>query len=426
MARFGNLLHRIPAKRLLGQSFYYLVINVLVAFGPLMLIPFLTRVLNPESYGIYGNFLGTMSVVCVLLSLNTDITVRRHGHASNERLKEWVGASLIVLGSMTLLGILAVLVSGYFWPNLTEAMGIPNHYMVILVCCSALLVLQNISGFVATMREKLLIYGILRIGGVALFVMMVFGFFLGLRGVVGDVLLARALSFVCAGGFGMWWLWRMGVVIGLKDFPAACKRIPSSLAYGLPLLPSIFYDPLMTLINRLALTHHQSLAEAGKYTVAYQLAQPLQLLAGSVGLALFPHMVRWFDENTPDTRKRFIVTGLAMLFCMLAAWFCYAVIALPWILPWIGGHAYLSAAPLVAPLALGFVAGGLSAVLANRYFHNGETWWISFCCLVGLGVNLMACLYQPTLYNVAWGLAAGYMTSCLWLFLGLVLEKKKP
>jgi len=115
-----------------------------------------------------------------------------------------------------------------------------------------------------------------------------------------------------------------------------------------------------------------------------------------------------------------MLTAVATLMLMLAVWTVYALAALPLLLPFLGGEAYTRAAPLVAPLAMSFVIGGLATVLASRYFHNGQTWWISVCCLLGLGLNLLLCLLNPTLQGTTTGLLAGSMMTCMWLGLGLL------
>ena len=419
MRQLHALMLRVPGRRLVGQSAAYMMINVLAAFGPLALIPFLTHVLTPESYGVYGNFLAGMGVATVLLGLNMDLVVRRHGREAGPKLRPWVNAALAVTAAMLVLVVVLALLFGANMPGVVGALGVPMTYIPLMLLCGALMVVHNVASLVATMRQSVKVYGLIRLGSVALFVLLAFGLFLGWRQVVGDVLLARVLSLGAAALVGLWWLRRFGAfgVRTLRDTTVA--KVKTGLMYGVPLVPAVFFDPMMSFVNRVVLTHHETLNAAGQYAVAYQLAQPLQLVAGSVAIALFPYMMAWHDAKTGEARRKLWLASAGALAAMLGLWALYALGVLPLLLPWLSGAEYHLAVPIVAPLAMCFVIGGFFAVLANRYMHNGQTWWVSVCAVFGLCLNLSLCLLNPTLEGVAWAMLAGYGMTCLWMLAGL-------
>lgn len=416
---------KVPGKRLLQQSFFYTFINFMAAFGPLALIPFLTRVLSTESYGVFGNFMAAVSVAGVLVSLNMDLVVRRNGADTPAILKKWIAAALMITLLLSVLGIAVAVLAAWQWPILLEMVGIPFTYLPLVVLGGSLGVLHNLGLYTATMRHNIKMYALIRLGSTFLFVALSFALFLGWRQVVGDVLLARLISLAAAAVVGLYWLHRLGALPRLSEWPLGSRLVPPGLRYGIPILPSIFYDPFMSLINRIVLTNHENLGTAGQYALAYQLAQPLQLVSGSMSLALFPYMVRWFEEATPEARTRLIASCLAATVTLVAMWAGYTLVVLPVAAPWLSHTSYAAAIPLVAPLALGFVMGGIATVVANRYFHSGQTWWISFCCLLGLAANVILSLVFPTLTGVSWALTAGYTITCLWLVAGSALDAKR-
>ena len=85
-------------RGMIGNSFIYLFSNILNATIPFLLLPILTRVLDPEGYGMVTMFtmLVTVLGVFVGLSVNGAVGVRYY-QLSPQSLKDYVASTLLIL-----------------------------------------------------------------------------------------------------------------------------------------------------------------------------------------------------------------------------------------------------------------------------------------------------------------------------------------
>ncbi|HEY7996435.1 MAG TPA: hypothetical protein VIE14_06180 [Steroidobacteraceae bacterium] len=124
-------------------------------------------------------------------------------------------------------------------------------------------------------------------------------------------------------------------------------------------------------------------AEVGQYSIASQVMDVLLIVPGSIGLVLYPFLVRQDEDLWPHVRRTAAVTTVGMLALCLVA----AAVA-PFILPWIFGGAYSGAATALWGLLPAVVAYTLVSILSQYVLTRNFPWSIVAAWALGLGAAL--------------------------------------
>ena len=120
-------------------------------------------------------------------------------------------------------------------------------------------------------------------------------------------------------------------------------------------------------------------AEVGQYSIASQVFDVLLIVPSSVGLVLYPLLVRRGDDLWHHVRRTAVLTTVAMLvLCIVAA------LAAPVLLPLVFGARYAAATPVLWGLLPGVIAYSIVSVLSQYVVARHFPWSVVLAWLVGL------------------------------------------
>lgn len=178
--------------------------------------------------------------------------------------------------------------------------------------------------------------------------------------------------------------------------PFSFPRLKQLLAYGLPLIPFLFGNWLITAINRFQLNTYAGTETVGLYSVALKIANVVSLAITSFSLAWGPYAMS--VKNRVDApviyaqvfRLYLIVTTFLVL-CVQAA--------SPLLLRLLSTPAYAPVAPLVGLLSIGFVLQALYGITGVGLTVVRKTHWYS----VGSYVAVAAAAGTGALMIPRWG-----------------------
>ncbi len=290
-------------KEFLKDSLFYGLGNGIKKFIGFFLLPFYTRALTPEDYGL----LSTLSTFTMLLSafLNIGLDSASGYYFFQAKEQKEKGRVLFTHFILRLIGIIPPLLLSFFSARLSLLFFNTEDY-AWLIFISVILVPVNL-----LMSEQSHIYryyrkpwqynlvtivkSIINIGvGISLVVILKFG-------VIGAQLASIISSAVVV--VGSFILFSRRIYTWSFSFFWAKKM----LSFGFPLIWAGLASWIYNVSDRFFLLHYRNLAEIGYYSIGNTLSQPVMLINMAVqmsfGVLFFKFYYEEADENKPISKK---------------------------------------------------------------------------------------------------------------------------
>lgn len=387
---------KLKGKSLLSGSAIYLFANVLNAAVPFVLLPILTRYLNPAEYGEVAMFQTLIAALAALVGLNVHGAASRKYFDSDARgrgLGLFVGSCFQVLLISTL--VVLVLVAATH-EALSGWLGIPTAWLYLAVGVS-------VAGFVVNMRlgqwqirRQAKAYGALQVAQSLAIMLLSIGFVVALSwGAAGRVwaqfLAVACLSFVA---FGL--LCKDRLVHFLFWRPDYIKE---ALAFGVPLIPHVVGAFLLFSVDRFVINSEFGLKAAGLYMVAVQVSLVLGVLFDSVNKAYVPWLFERLArgdalESHQLVKFSYLYFLLLLSLALLAFWLGPIAVRL------LAGEQYVAAGMLVGWLALGQSFKGMYFTVTGYIFYTKKTSILSLITIASGAINLVGLLIGIELFGL--------------------------
>ncbi len=186
--------------------------------------------------------------------------------------------------------------------------------------------------------------------------------------------------------------------------------VGASLAYSLPLVPHAVGGWLLELSDRAILEKYVPLEQVGLYSIGYQFASILTMVATAINSAWVPYL---FESHTQggDAAKPNLAR-LATYYVFTVSWAALGVVSLG--TPGLGlltPPAFHDASQVIPWIVAGLLFNALYLLPANILFLMSKTKWIPLATVSGGGVNVVMNLWLVPQYGIlaaAWATFAGY------------------
>lgn len=351
---------------LFRSVFLFAITNVLAAGLPLLLLPILTRILTPADYGLVAMYTVVLTALGALTGLSVHGAVgMRYFDRDEIDFPRYVGSCLVILLATTTAVLLAVVIGRPFLEIMT---ALPVHWLFIgvLTSCLQFIFLVRLSIFQSA--KKAALFGAFRVGQAAIdatlsVVLVVYttlawqGRLIGMSAAIGLLGLTSLISLLRGG-----WL-----KVGFRS-----DYTINALKFGLPLVPHVIGGVFLAMTDRLMITNLVGVSSTGVYMVAVQLGLGVYLVADACNRAASPFMIEAFKEGSAR-KDRLIVRLCYAYFAGLILLSLAIGLLAPWLLSFLVGEAFRSAAPLVLFLSLGQAFAGMYLIVANVVFYRQKT-----------------------------------------------------
>lgn len=363
----------------------YLVSNILNAIIPFILLPILTRYLNPSEYGEVAMFQTLLSALGAFTGAVFVGAAERKYYDANldhEALAEFIGSciQLILIFSILVFTILFI-----FQNQLSKWLSLKPSYImfaVITAACSAIISIRLSQWQVQKLAIK---FGILQIFQSLLNMLLSLLFVVVmLRGAQGRInaQIITALIFLLISLFLLNKDKLLKIFVWRKDY------IREALKFGVPLMPHIAGGFLLATVDRFVINKEIGLSEAGIYMVAVQLTTAIGIIFDAINKAYVPWL---FEKLTADNlqQKQKIVKLTYVWFSLIIIGVILAFLIGPSIVVFIAGEQYTEAGKVVGWLALGQGFQGMYLMVTNYIFYSKRTGLLSFASISSGILNLV-------------------------------------
>jgi O-antigen/teichoic acid export membrane protein len=359
----------------------YISSSFLNALVPFLMMPVLTRYLEPVDYGIVAMFTVMVRFVTPFTGLSMHGAVyRQYFELERKQMNIYVTNILLVLFSSSfIIGLIFWVFSG----TLVTLTAIPGRWLGVVVLVSMTEFISQIRLSLWQVQVKPFCYGFFQNlktvsnVGLSLFFVLIIG--LSWRGRLWGIILS-SIIFACISLFLFWkqrWL----------DFHLNSKYIKNALNFGIPMIPTAIKGAIMTTIDRLFITNMIDVGVTGLYTVGYQLSMAIHLLTASFNNAYVPWLFKRLKLDDINTKKK-IVTFTYVYFASILT------IALIWVflayllLDFFVSPQYSGAKPFIFWLSMGFAFSGMHSMVVNYIYFAQKTARYGLISIVSVLLNI--------------------------------------
>ncbi len=356
----------------------YTIGNMLIKGITFLTIPLFTRLMSTEDYGIFNTFNSYMSILTIFVGLALHSSIKNAKYDFPGQLKKYTSAVvLLVIISFAVITLLTLILSGpissliaYSAPLLVlmaaEALG--NSLMSLY---------NNTLAIDFRFKEYLLLSFIYSGGSVLLSVLLIssglFGESSYIARIVGSVIPLGLIS----------------AYIIIRSF---CSARPSSLgrywkyglAISLPLIPHGLSQILLNQCDRIMIKQMVGDAEAGLYSLAYNIATLFFVLITSADTAWTP----WFYERMSLGDDRGIKKNTALYTVLMSVVCILIFVGGPFLVIVMGGEQYTESRHLIIPLIYAMYYSFLYTMPVAVEYYNKKTKLIAFATVLSAVLNI--------------------------------------
>jgi O-antigen/teichoic acid export membrane protein len=370
----------VLARPLLRQAGIYTASNLAGKAIPFLLLPVLTRFMSPTDYGIVSMFLFSAVILDPFVSLGFAgaVTVKFYDRSTD--LPAYLGTGTILTVALALpIELLVFLLRG----PLSDLTEVPPEWLLLVV---PLIVARAVGTVVITLlrlREKALIFGLVQnlqsVGLITLSLVFVVALGREWRGRLEAELIA-GFTFAIVGL----------VALRLSRWLKPAFVLPYArhiVRFGVPLIPHLIGGILMVQTDRILLTNLVGVSETGLYTVGYQLALLVDLVAVSFNNAYVPWLFRTLTDADDRTRRR-LVRFTYFQWAGMAALAAAVAFVMPWVAGRLLDHSFANSGRYVVWFAIGFLFNGMYYMVTNYIFYTQKTGWLAAVTITVALINI--------------------------------------
>ncbi|MDB2462192.1 oligosaccharide flippase family protein [Alphaproteobacteria bacterium] len=358
-------------KSLFKSSSLYLTANLANSSVPFILLPVLTRVLEPADYGLIAMFTVTVAFFSAFTGLSAHGAVGvRYFTLESRQLAEFVFVYLIILAISTASLVGVVFLMGGWLEHVTR---LPRNWLLLGAVISGFQVINLIRLSLWQVADKPLLFSVFQICqslinlGLSLYLVLKIG--LGWEG----RLYGQGMAILIFGIWSAYLLYRAGFLASVGSFRG---HAVDALRFGLPLIPHVVGGLIIISADRYMLAGVINLASAGIYMVGLQVGQILGILTDAFNKAYAPWLMRQLSSGSHISRVS-IVRGTFLYFVTVISLALIMGALAPMLVIIIAGDAYGGAIEVVLYVALGFAFSGCYLMVTNYLFFESKTGYLS-------------------------------------------------
>lgn len=375
---------------LFKSSFVYTLTKAINSAIPFLLLPVLTRYLNPEDYGVVAMFGVLLSFVAPFTGLSIHGAIARQYYDRDEvDMPTYVTNCLLILISSTLI---AGIIFYFLAEPISNVASFPEQWMWAVIVVSATQSINQVNLTLWQVQVKPIPYGIYQVSQTALnmglSIWFVVGFGLAWQGRIQ----AQIIVAVIFALFGVLLLFKDGWI----KFKLNKAYIKSALNFGVPLLPHALSGTIKAVVDRVFITSMVSLSATGLYSVGYQIGSIIGMLGESFNQAYVP----WLYERLKRDKYEEKVMIVKFTYVYFAAILCMALglgLFAPWFFSFFLGPKFTGANAYVIWISLGFAFNGMYMMVVNYIFYVRKTYilaWVTFStAFISIILNYFAIKY---------------------------------
>ena len=373
---------QLTQSKLLRSAAIYTITGALNSGIPFLLLPILTRYLDPTQYGIIAMFSSIILIVLPFVSLNVQAAIGRQFLERDEiDFPEYVRNAVFIVAITTTIVSILFLLTNQILTDITE---IPWPWIIFIPFMVTGRSLVFILLVLFQMLQKPHLFGALRIGVSILDISLSLLFVIGLRLNWTGRVSGQVIAEVIAGIIVLLVLAKKKWSIGQIN----PKYMRHAFNYGAPLIPHTFGVAVILLVDKFFITSMVGVEATGVYDVGYKVGMILSLLQNAFNQAYVPWLFEKLKTNLSHD-KLMIVRFSYLYFVIIISMALGLTIVAPTFLSIYVGEAFQDANQYVFWIAMGFAFSGMYKMVTNYIFFAEKTYLLSYVTFATAAINIV-------------------------------------
>ncbi len=343
--------------------------TLISAIAAFLLLPLVTKTLGAAEYGLYSQFLVTVTLLTPLVLLGLTFAILRLLSSTTEKTELREGYYSILF-FVTLVGLLVLLIM--ILAAQQVATGLFNDptlsglvMLLPLIVLTSALIQVNLYFFRAVQRIKAFAFFFVAKSAGELLVIMAFLLAgMGLEGVLLGILVADLVVLTTS-------LTYITSILGFT-FPRF-TILRASLKFGLPVTPPSILSWLINLSYPYFIGLFLGLAYVGSYSAAFSIGGVIYLLASPIQLALLPILSRLYDATNLDGVRSHLSQSLRHYLLLAIPSVAGLTVLAPVMLQTLTTPEFIAGAVVLPFIALAGMLNGVSMIVCNVLFLVKKT-----------------------------------------------------
>ena len=357
---------------------WYTIANILLKGCVFLSLPIFTRLMSTADFGIYNTYIAYEGIVTAILGLGLYGTVKNAKLDFKESFDEYLSSTV----SMSVLGLALVLaISNLFYPLYADFMGFSRFIINCLILQSFGSYLIYFYGSKLNIEFKYKSYVFLScfntIGNIACSIFLILVVFPNEK-YLGRIL-GSALPLMLIGTIITLVLWRQGRIFYNKRY------WKYAAALGLPLVPHVISQSLLSQFDRVMVNNMVGASEAGIYSYIYTVCTIMYVICSSFDNAWTPWMFLTLNKGDSE-RIRKTSKEYVSFFALLTIGF---ICVMPEFTKLIADSSYWDGIDLLIPLSLANFFIFLYMLPVNIEYFNKKTKFISLGTVLAAVTNMV-------------------------------------
>ena len=370
---FRDALIRVKNSSLLRATGIYTVTGVINGSIIFFLMPFLTRNLTTEAYGIYSMFRVLTAFVVPFIAFYA-VVGRQYYEREHIDFPAFVTNTLMIIFVNTGLVILALWL---FSDPVSRISSFPAPWLWAVVIYSIGRALMYVRLTLWQVQVRPVPYGVLQILQTALTfvlaILMVVFLHQGWQGAVKG----ESYSYAFFGLVSLYFIYRGGFF--KPQFHGS--YVKEILVFNVPLIFHALGRTIVTMSDRIFITNMVSLSDTGLYSAGYQIGMIVFLLTQSFNNAWLPHFFSKLKMNDKRANLNMIKFTYLYFFGILVFALGLGFIS-PWFIGFFLGKDFSGSSQYILWIALGFAFNAMYWMVSNYIFYVKKTYLIAVITLV--------------------------------------------
>lgn len=368
-------------NKLFQHTLIYGVTNALYSGLPLLLLPFLVVVLEPEEYGLVDLFRSISMVLVPILGFSAVQSIGRFYFDLEESVfKKFVSSIQLFQLGMTLLALVVVLLISP-WLSTT-------YQTLFLLCIANFLLGQFRESLLVVYRvtNKPKSYLIVRVFNILLELAILFVLYKSLTQLdwtfrVYPTVIASLVTAVLV----MYQYHKMGYQMHFSK-----SLLKKALVYSSPLILHMLSGYILNIGDRFFIKYFLDEKALGNYAVAYQIGMAINFFYTSFNLAWTPTYFKWMKEkNYTQIKKvkKMVYTALPILGALLLGlWWLFSTF-------WLTDSSYDISTSIVVVVLIANLILSMYKFESNYFLFTKKTkqlsWFTFISAIVSVAVNIL-------------------------------------
>ena len=376
---------------------------------PFLLLPVLTRYLTPSDYGNIAIFFVLTSLLGVIISVEAKTSISVFFFKkSRDNLKVYIANILFIVSSFTTIILLFIL---FFDSFLEEILSLSKEWIIVAVIVTFAQFLTTVNMVLWQSEHNSIFVGVYKISqtiiNLSLSLVLIIGLKMGWEG----RLIAITFASIIFGGYSIALLFKRDYI----EMKFDKESIKEALSFGLPLLPHALSVWFRTGIDRIFLTTYISAAATGMYTVAFQIASILYVVAVALNKAFSPYLYKKLNDITTEEKIKLIRYSYGYFLLLLIGAFILSGIS-PFIVNYFLGSKFVEAQQYITFLSFSFAFQGMYLMVVNYVLYMKKTAFLSYVTITISIIHILLSYILITHYGLLGAAQATLITSILTFF----------